>query len=263
MAADDNNCESAYGLGDYPIFDSHLHIIDHRFPLVPNNGFVPNHFDSENYRERLRDYTLAGGAVVSGSFQAFDQAYLLSALKTLGSGFVGVTQLPHTVTDQDLLHLNAEGVRALRFNITRGGSEEIRYLPSMAQRIFELVGWHVELYISACDLPDLYSMLITLPAFSIDHLGLTKNGFGTLLKLVERGAHIKATGFGRVDFDVASALRDIDSANPSALMFGTDLPSTRAPRVYSDDDFRLVIETLGEARSSEVFFGNARKFYRL
>jgi predicted TIM-barrel fold metal-dependent hydrolase len=263
MAADQHTCAASFGLGDYPLFDSHLHIIDQRFPLVPNNGFVPNHFDCENYRERLRNYTLAGGAVVSGSFQAFDQTYLLAALKTLGAGFVGVTQLPHTVTDRDLLHLDAEGVRALRFNIARGGSEEIRHLPAMAQRVFELVGWHVELYIRAFDLPDLYSMLITLPAFSIDHLGLTKNGFDTLLKLAERGARIKATGFGRVDFDVATALRDIDSANPSALMFGTDVPSTRAPRIYSDDDFRLVIETLGEARSSEVFCGNARKFYRL
>ena len=35
-----------------------------------------------------------GGAVVSGSFQGFDQSYLLDALDQLGPSFVGVTQLP-------------------------------------------------------------------------------------------------------------------------------------------------------------------------
>jgi predicted TIM-barrel fold metal-dependent hydrolase len=254
---------TARTIGSYPVFDSHLHIIDHRFPLVANNGFMPAHFDSDNYRQRTRDYALAGGAVVSGSFQAFDQSYLLQALKKLGTGFVGVTQLPHTVADEELLNLDAAGVRALRFNIARGGSEEVRFLPAMARRIFELVGWHVELYVKASDLPDLYPMLITLPAVSIDHLGLTKDGFDILLKLVERGARVKATGFGRVEFDVAAALRAIDGINPQALMFGTDLPSTRAPRPYLDEDFGLVIDTLGEARATDVLLNNAIKFYKI
>lgn len=248
---------------DFHLFDSHLHIIDHRFPLVANNGFIPGLFDCNDYRNRLSEYTLVGGAVVSGSFQVFDQNYLLAALKQLGPGFVGVTQLPHTVTDDELLQLDAAGVRAVRFNIARGGSEEIRYLPAMAQRIFEQVGWHVELYVKACDLQQLYPVLIALPSISIDHLGLTRDGFPMLLKLVEHGARIKATGFGRVDFDVATALREIDSANPAALMFGTDLPSTRAPRAYTDDDFRLVIDALGPLRARDVFFGNAAQFYRL
>ena len=59
---------------------------------------------------------------------------------------------------------------------------------------------------------------------------------------------VKATGFGRVDFDVRSALTDLYAANPRSLMFGTDLPSTRAPRPYLDDDYTLVLETLGEER---------------
>jgi predicted TIM-barrel fold metal-dependent hydrolase len=247
----------------YRIFDSHLHIIDSRFPLLQNNGFLPEPFGCNTYRERMRGYKLAGGAIVSGSFQAFDQTYLLAALQQLGAGFVGVTQLPYTVTDRELLQLDRAGVRALRFNIARGGSEEIRHLPSMAQRVFELAGWHVELYVKASDLADLAPILAALPAFSIDHLGLTKDGFATLLTLAERGARIKATGFGRVDFDVKTALRDIDSANPAALMFGTDLPSTRAPRAYTDDDFTQVIDALGSERAQAVFFGNAARFYRI
>jgi len=45
-------------------------------------------------------------------------------------------------------------------------------------------------------------------------------------------------------------------------MFGTDLPSTRAPRPYLDSDYTLVLETLGEEKAANVFYNNAIEFYR-
>jgi predicted TIM-barrel fold metal-dependent hydrolase len=150
----------------------------------------------------------------------------------------------------------------VRFNLKRGGSEEVRHLDSMARRVFDLAGWHVELYVDSRELDGLFDTLAALPAVSIDHLGLAQEGFGTLLKLAERGVRVKATGFGRVDFDVPSALRALYAANPQSLMFGTDLPSTRAPRPYADSDFLLVVETLGEEAARAVLYGNAAGFYR-
>jgi hypothetical protein len=44
-------------------------------------------------------------------------------------------------------------------------------------------------------------------------------------------------------------------------MFGTDLPSTRAARPYSDRDFLLVVDTLGEAAARRVLYENALAFY--
>jgi predicted TIM-barrel fold metal-dependent hydrolase len=243
-------------------FDCHFHIIDKNFPVVPNQGFMPDAFTSENYVDRLKAVDLCGGAVVSGSFQAFDQTYLFHALKVLGPSFVGVTQVPQTVSDRDLQELDSAGVRAVRFNVRRGGSEDIHHLESIARRVHELVGWHSELYVDSADLADLFETLVSLPAVSIDHLGLSKAGFPTLLKLAEKGVRVKATGFGRVDFDVRPALTDLHAANPRALMFGTDLPSTRAPRPYLDDDYTLVLETLGEEKAANVFYKNAIEFYR-
>jgi predicted TIM-barrel fold metal-dependent hydrolase len=246
---------------EFRLFDTHLHIINSRFPLVPNNGYLPDSFTCEDYLERMKGYTLAGGAVVSGSFQAFDQTYLIDALEKLGPGFVGVTQLPATVSDEELLELDKAGVRAVRFNLKRGGSEEASHLDSVARRVHELAGWHVELYVDSRELPALYNTLAALPAVSIDHLGLSREGFGTLLKLVEQGVHVKATGFGRVDFEVRTALQELFKANPDALMFGTDLPSTRAPRPYEDNDFAIVIKALGNDNACKVFYENAVKFY--
>jgi predicted TIM-barrel fold metal-dependent hydrolase len=246
----------------HALFDAHLHIIDPRFPLVANDAFIPTTFSVDDYRRRTHHLNVVGGSVVSGSFQAFDQSYLLDALAELGPRFVGVTQLPVTTSDEEIVSLDAAGVRAVRFNVRRGGSETLTHLDSLARRVFELVGWHTELYIDARDLSELHQVLIALPKVSIDHLGLSRAGLPELLRLVERGAHVKATGFSRGDLDVRATLRDIARANPHSLMVGTDLPSTRSPRPFSDDDIDLVVEALGENLLSAALCDNALALYR-
>ena len=256
----DSNSDPA---GRWPVFDSHFHIIDPRLPLVPNQGYLPKAFTIKDYHGRMANYELRGGAVVSASFQAFDQAYLVEALAALGPAYVGVTQLPAQTSDSEVQRLAAAGVRGLRFNLKRGGSEDLRYLDSMARRVHEVAGWSIDLYVDSRELDDRFVKILgALPRVCIDHLGLSQAGLPNLLRLAEKGVRVKATGFGRVDFAVAPALRDIHHANPSALMFGTDLPSTRAPRPYSDKDFQLISETLGDAARA-VFWDNAAKFYEL
>ena len=173
-----------------PVFDAHFHIIDPRYPIQANHGYRPEPFSCDDYRTRMQAYNLLGGAVVSGSFQGMDQSYLISALKQLGAGFVGVTQLPVDVSDKDLVALDQHGIRAIRFNLRRGGSEYFKYLTSMANRVYDLVGWHVELYVDGQSLPELQTTLLSLPVVCIDHLGLSKVGFDTLLSLVEHGVYV-------------------------------------------------------------------------
>lgn len=249
-------------LEQYPIFDSHFHIIAKPFPLVANNGYLPPVFTCTEYLNRIKHYNLCGGAVVSASFQAYDQSYLLAALKQLGPGFVGVTQLPASVSDHEILRLNKAGIRAVRFNLHRGGSENISQLSSMASRIFELAGWHTELYLNSGELDTLYPTIVQLPSVSIDHLGLSHSGLDNLTRLVDKGVKVKASGFGRVDFDIKQTLQTLYSANPKALLFGTDLPSTRADRPYSDNDFLLLIDALGSKGAKKVLYANAAEFYR-
>lgn len=244
------------------VFDSHFHIIDKRFPLVADDGYLPDDFSCNAYLERIQGFELIGGAVVSASFQAFDQTFLLAALDKLGPNFVGVTQLPSSVSDEDVLALDACGVRAVRFNLERGGSERIENLESLANRIHELAGWHVELYVDSTRLSEIFYILCRLPMVSIDHLGLSKSGFNILLKLVERGVHIKATGFGRVDLDVRQAIKEICLVNPDALMFGTDLPGTRTKRPFSDADLALIDGSIDEGLMEKILFKNAVSLYR-
>jgi len=247
------------------LFDSHFHIIDPSFPLTPNKGYLPDAFTAHDYQKQIQQLGLnvTGGAVVSGSFQAFDQAYLIDALQKLGSNFVGVTNLAHDATDEEIIQLNQAGVRAVRFNLYRGGSENVKHLKSTAKRIHELVNWHVELYVDSSDLKTLSPILLSLPKVSIDHLGLSKTGFNDLVALAEKGVHVKATGFMRVDFDVATALKTLYKANPDALMFGTDLPGTRAPRVFNLSDLAIIQNNFDKEAAHKILCGNAMVFYGL
>ena len=245
------------------LFDAHLHIIDPRFPLVPNNGYTPEAFTCSDYLKSLHNYNLCGGAIVSGSFQVFDQTYLLDALQQLGPNYVGVVNLQSSATDEEILKLDAAGVRAVRFNLMRGGSENLQLLEVMAFRVNELCSWHVELYVDSGDLAELFSLLVGLPAISIDHLGISEVGLKTLYKLVEKGAHVKASGFGRVDFSVPGVLKQIYSIDPNSLMFGSDLPSTRAPRPFNDDDVNLILDSFDDQQVKNIFYNNALAFYKI
>ncbi|SJM53451.1 PUTATIVE DICARBOXYLIC ACID HYDROLASE [Corynebacterium glutamicum] len=243
------------------LFDSHFHIIDPNHPLTENNGYLPELFTVDDYITRVEGLNVAGGAVVSGSFQAFDQGYLKDALAALGPGYVGVTQIPAGTSDQEILDLDKSGMKAVRFNLKRGGSAGLDDLETLARRVYDLAGWHTELYVDARELDELESTLISLPAVSIDHLGMHRDGLPALLRLVENGIKVKATGFGRVELDPAEVIKAIMAADPTALMIGTDLPSTRAKRPFEDADLDLIAETVDKDHVDNVFWNNAAAFY--
>jgi predicted TIM-barrel fold metal-dependent hydrolase len=243
------------------VFDAHLHIIDPDFPLLENNGYLPPPFTVEDYRRRVGRLGVAGGAVVSGSFQGFDQGYLIAALAALGPGYVGVTQIPAGTSDAEIERLDTHGVRAVRFNVRRGGSADIAEADRLARRVYDVAGWHAEFYIDSTELAPLHATLSTLPRISIDHLGLSAAGFTDLLRLVEYGAYVKATGFGRLDFDPGPAMHRILDVNPQALIFGTDLPSTRAPRPFEDTDLTGLADLLGPRHLADALWHNAAALY--
>lgn len=245
------------------IFDAHLHIIDPQFPLYENNGFLPDAFTATDYIKRVSRLGINSGAIVSGSFQSFDQSYLIHALNALGEAFVGVTQLPISVTDNEILRLSALGVRAIRFNLRRGGSESIAELSYFAARVYELANWHVELYADHHALNVLQSDILALPAVSIDHLGLNRSGIPLLKEFVSKGVKVKATGFGRLDFDALTLVSGLYDINPDAVMFGTDLPSTRAPMPFEEQHLFDMMACFGEKAVEQICWSNARAFYGL
>ncbi len=243
------------------IFDSHFHIINPKFPLVENNGYLPPAFTTEDYRIATQKYEIVGGAIVSGSFQAFDQSYLIEALRTLGNQYVGVANIPSDISEEELEQLDKANVVAVRLNVKRGGSEKFERIEELSNRLFAKLGWHTELYIDSTELAEYKSVLENIPRFSIDHLGLSKIGLDSLYYWVEKGVRVKATGFGRLDFEPVEVMKRIYEINPKALLFGTDLPSTRSNVPFTERDILLIHKAFAPDELEEIFYHNAIEWY--
>ena len=245
------------------LFDGHFHIIDYRFPIVANQGYTPPNFPLDAYLAEARPLGVVAGALVSGSYQAYDQTYLMDALPRLGSGYVGVTQIPNDYPDAEIAKLAAIGVRGVRFNMFRGQIESVDDIAALALRCHSVAGWHAELYVDAAALKPHVAVLSKLPQLTIDHLGMTEAGVPVLLDLVDAGCKVKATGFGRVKLDVPKTLEQVASRSANALVFGTDIPSTRAARPFLPSDIDLVENVLGPDLAKKAFWNNGLALYRV
>ncbi len=251
---------SAAGPGE--IFDSHCHIIDPRFPIIENQGYRPPDYPLADYLRQSRPLGVTAGAIVSGSFQGTDQSYLRALLPQLGPRWVGVTQIDPNAPDEEIAALARIGVRATRFNLFRGSIDNVDAVVALAQRVHAVGRWHAEMYADAAALRPHVARLQKLPRLVIDHLGMTEAGLPVVLDLVDAGVRIKATGFGRVTMNVPKALEAIARRSPDALMFGTDLPSTRARRPFEPADIALVRQVLGATLARKALWSNAVALYR-
>lgn len=243
------------------IFDSHFHIINPKYPLFENNGYLPPSFTIKNYQEKTQDLEIGGGAIVSGSFQKFNQDYLVDSLNKLGDNYFGVANISIEMGEYELNKLDKENIVAVRFNLKRGGSESLDNLVELSNHLFDKYNWHTELYVDSKDLKELNSILMEIPKFSIDHLGLSKEGILSLYHWAEKGVKIKATGFGRINFDPIPVMKKIYNINPNSLMFGTDLPSTRSNIPFNFKDIDLIKKNFTKLEQENIFFKNSKEWY--
>ncbi|WP_241970488.1 amidohydrolase family protein [Pseudidiomarina sediminum] len=246
------------------MIDAHFHIYNDAYPLIENQGFLPPPFSVEDYQHRTKDLPIVGGVLVSGSSQGFDQSYLKPALEQLGSQYVAITNLPSSVSDEKILALRDSGVCGVRVNLKRRVVSGIDNLVDFGMRIWDLAGWHLEMYVDSRELDELIPKLIKLPKASVDHLGMARSGVSQVRKLAEAGVHIKASGFGRTEVNIAEAVKVLYATNPDCLMFGTDLPSNRTERPFNISDISKVTEALADEDAiDKVFARNAAKFYNI
>jgi len=56
-------------------------------------------------------------------------------------------------------------------------------------------------------------------------------------------------------------MKQIHKENPEALMFGTDLPSTRAKRPFSPSDIDLILQNFSRGDAEHILWQNAASFY--
>ena len=79
------------------IFDSHFHIIDPSFPLVPNEGYLPPPFTVDAYLGEVSDLGIAAGAIVGSAVSGL-LIRKWGVITVLGAGYGGLAIAIATVT---------------------------------------------------------------------------------------------------------------------------------------------------------------------
>ncbi|HEX2887387.1 hypothetical protein [Vineibacter terrae] len=68
---------------------------------------------------------------------------------------------PRRVDDQAIRYFDRAGVRAVRFNFYRGVITDLEATVRLARRVFDVAGWHVEIYLDGYALRALTPTLVT------------------------------------------------------------------------------------------------------
>jgi 2-pyrone-4,6-dicarboxylate lactonase len=231
-------------------WDCHCHVFGPaaRFPYAEPRSYTPEDAPLEAYLALLDRLGFAHGVLVQPSAYGRDNRAMLDALQRAPQRLRGVAVGGAELTPSVLCAWHAAGVRGLRANEFRRDGKpyyqngvrlaEIEpLLPLMAE-----LGWHLQLWVDARDLPELAPSLARVPVpVVVDHMGRMEHrhgtahpGFQALVRGVAEGRlWTKLSGTYRLgatppDYAEARPFHEaLVAANPRHLVWGSDWPHPR------------------------------------
>jgi D-galactarolactone isomerase len=262
--------------------DCHLHIYDPRFAYVADAVLQPPPARVEDYRELQTQLGLSRAVVVQPTSYGNDNRCTLDAVRRLGSSARGIVAVGPLTTDAELVEMDQQGARGVRFNLARGASVDLGFIESVATRIATL-GWHLQLHAPSSFYADAFEFVERLPVpVVIDHLGrvphpnaLEDRGFDAICKLLRnRKVWVKLSGayfdsaIGAPSYaDSGELTRAYVETAADRLVWGTDWPhpsATGGERAIPDDQILLdrLREWTDEATIARLLVSNPAVLYR-
>ncbi|MFM2289280.1 MAG: hypothetical protein RL684_2423 [Pseudomonadota bacterium] len=239
--------------------DAHCHVFGpgDAFPYAPERKYTPCDASADQLFA-LRDFLgFSRNVIVQATCHGADNRALVDALQRARGLARGVATVRETVTDAELLALDAAGVRGVRFNFVRRlvDTTPRDVLLRIAARIAPL-GWHIVIYFEAAELPDLYDFFASLPTtVVVDHMGRPDVGkpvdgpeFQLFVKLMRERPNIwskvtcpeRLTRSGPPGYeDVVPFARHLVERFPERVLWGTDWPHPNL-KSHMPDDGQLV-----------------------
>ncbi len=267
--------------------DCHCHVFGPaaRFPYAEPRSYTPDDAPLAAYLALLDRLGLARGVIVQPSAYGRDNAATLDALAGAPDRLRGVAVVGAEGTAASLRAMHAAGVRGLRANEYRrdgqaayhGGVRLAEIEPLMP--VMADLGWHLQLWIDARDLPALLPRLAALPVpVVVDHMGrmhhshgVAHPGFAALVRGVSEGrlwAKVSGTyrlGAEAPDYLAAKPFHDaLVAANPDALVWGTDWPHPRPEGPVPDAQRLLDVfcDWTPAAARQRILVDNPARLYR-
>lgn len=240
--------------------DCHCHVFGPaaRFPYAEARSYAPDDAPLDAYLAHLDRLGFDRGVLVQPSAYGLDNRAMLDALTREQHRLRGVA-VGAGLDSATLQQWHAAGVRALRSNEFRRDGKpyyqngvRLADIEPLYAQLAEL-GWHLQLWIDARDLPEMAPALKREPVpVVVDHMGRMEHhhgtrhpGFQALLRGVGDGRFwAKLSGTYRLgatppDYVEAKPFHDaLIAANPVNLVWGTDWPHPR-PEGPAPDAARL------------------------
>src|SRR5882757_5043264 len=153
--------------------DCHAHVFGpvERYPYAANRLYTPPAVFLEDYLAMHCTVGLARGVLVQTGLYGNDNSFIIDAIAANPARLRGIALIGETVTDAELAHLAASGIRGFRVNRTAKTGLTIEVARRLAERVKDF-GWHVQFLLDVEDHPDLD---VVLGRFAtevvIDHMG--------------------------------------------------------------------------------------------
>lgn len=244
--------------------DCHMHVYDSRYPAAAGATLLPPDAPLPAYLERRAALGLSRTVVVQPSTYGMDNRCTLAARAALGEQGRAVIAVAPDSDAASLEHMNAHGVRGLRFGLAPGSAWGPQAVADLGRTAASL-GWHVQLTVSARRLASMEPLLAALRCpLVVDHMGniapdegVSHAGFATLRRLIDAGrtwvklsgAYLQATS--PASFDAAQALAAAFVAHaPQRLLWGSNWPHPTHTDHPPDD--RTLLNSMLAAAGSET-----------
>jgi predicted TIM-barrel fold metal-dependent hydrolase len=227
--------------------DCHVHIFGPfaEFPLGEDRSYTPPEATATHLDRMVAGMGFSRAVIVTATGYNFDNRSLEHALRADPKNRRGIAVLPPDCPPAYLRRLNDLGVKGIRLNLYRRGSEKVYRggagLDSLSQlgpAIAEM-GWHVQVWVTTVDLAAVLPALQKFPGpIVIDNMCRVvpskmkeDGGFALLCSLLRNDRfHVKVSGPNRLsenggDFrDVDPVAQALISAGEDKVVWGSDWP---------------------------------------
>jgi len=259
--------------------DSHIHILDNRFPA---SDPVIQGATASDYRLLQQRIGTTRAVIVQPKNYGTDNTCTLDAIAQLGiANARGIAVLHPAVMEEELRRLDKGGIRGLRFSVWNPTNNvtTIDMIEPLAKRINDF-GWHVQLHMSGDQIVENATLLdrIVCPIV-IDHMGRMPAQIGpkhpafkVICRLIDKGCTwVKLAGAylntkdGPPNYKDATAIaRAFSEYAPERMVWGSDWPHV-TEREHKPDDallFDLLEEWIPDERvRKQVLVENPAALY--
>ncbi len=260
--------------------DTHMHVYEDRFPLVPTAKFKPPHAPTRDYLAMRQRLGIARTIVVQPSGYGFDNTCTLEAMQAMGDSARGIAVVRPAASDAEIERLTKAGMRGIRYFMLPGGVLPWETLETMAAKVGNF-GWHVQLQLDGRDLPAREAQLKRLKGtLVIDHNGkflepvaVDDPSFKCLLRLLENGrtwvklsAPYETSKLGPPLYpDVGALAKALVKAAPERCVWASNWPHPSVSREQCPDDADLLDLLLDwapdEKTRNRILADNPAKLY--